>query len=247
MKIKTIIIDDEPYVRSHIKDLASDLFVNKLEIIGTADSVVSGIKLINETQPDLVLLDVHLGDGTGFDILSAVNNKNINVIFITGFDNNAIKAIKVGALDYILKPIDEDEFIEAIEKAIKLTEKNPNIEKLIEVSQDFFEGVKEKRVILKTSDTVYVVYEKDIIYCKSDGNYTTFYTLKNEKILISKPLKLIEEILSPQVFIRCHQSYIINKSHVLKYNKSGILILNGEYKVPVSSRRKDYTLEKVFN
>ncbi len=247
MKIKTIIIDDESYVRDHIRELITALFNDRIEIIGTADSVVSGIKLINKTQPHLILLDIHLGDGTGFDILSSVESKNISIIFITGFDNNAINAIKVGALDYILKPIDEDEFKEGIEKAIELTKIDSNIEKLIEVSQEYFEGTKDKRVILKTSDTVYAVYEKDILYCKSDGNYTTFYTMQNDKILISKPLKFIEEILSPEIFVRCHQSYIVNKTHVLNYNNSGVLMLMAEIKIPVSSRRKDYTLEKVFN
>ena len=246
MKIKTIIIDDESYIVNQVLDLTSNHFNADIEVIGTANSVATAVKQIDHLSPDLVLLDVHLGDGTGFDILSKVKDKKLNVIFITGFDNHAIKAIKVGALDYILKPIDEDEFREAVEKAIALHSKETNIEKLIEVSQDYFEGAKEKRVILKTAETVYAVSEKDILYCKSDGNYTTFYTQLNEKILISKPLKSAEEILSPELFIRCHQSYIVNKNHVLKYNKSGVLILKTNLKVPVSSRRKEYTLEKIF-
>ena len=153
----------------------------------------------------------------------------------------------MGALDYIIKPVDDDEFREAAQKAIQNYEKENHLEKLIEISSEYFKGAKKKRVILKTTDTVYAIYEDDIIYCRSDGNYTTFYTQQLEKIVVSKPLKQIEEILSENVFIRCHQSYIVNKKHVLKYNKQGVLIVHLDFKVPVSSRRKDYALKKIFD
>ena len=246
MKIKAIIIDDEASIRTDLKEKLQAYFSDTVEIVGEASNVATGIERIKSLKPDLILLDIHLGDGTGFDILTAIDNKQFDVIFITGFDNNAIKAIKVGALDYILKPVDEEEFTEAIEKVIALKSEENHLDKLIEVSQDFFEGVKEKRVILKTSEAVYAVYEKDILYCRSEGNYTTFYTQQSEKIMISKPLKKVEELLSPELFIRCHQSYIVNKKHVVKYDKNGILIVHLDIKIPVSSRRKDYTLEKIF-
>ena len=134
----------------------------------------------------------------------------------------------------------------ALEKAIKNLSQNSDIQKLIEVSQDYFKGVDKKRVILKTADTVYAIYEDDILYCRSDGNYTTFYTQQLEKIVVSKPLKGIEEILSENYFIRCHQSYIVNKKHVLKYNKKGVLVIHMDFKIPVSSRRKDYALKNIF-
>ncbi|MFK7748481.1 MAG: LytR/AlgR family response regulator transcription factor [Kordia sp.] len=247
MKIKTLIIDDEAAIRNDLKMRLQEHFKEVVSVVGEASNVAEGIAQIKTQKPDLILLDIHLGDGTGFDILMEIPNKDFNVIFITGFDNNAIKAIKVGALDYILKPVDEDEFTEAIEKAIALKSEENHLDKLIEVSQDFFEGVKEKRVILKTSDAVYAVYEKDILYCRSDGNYTTFYTQQLEKIMISKPMKKVEELLSPDLFVRCHQSYVVNKKHVLKYDKNGVLIVHVDIKIPVSSRRKDYTLEKIFS
>lgn len=246
MKIKTLIIDDEASVRTDLKEMLQEYFSETVLVVGEASNVDEGIAQIKALSPDLILLDVHLGNGTGFDILAAIAHKNFNIIFITGFDDNAIKAIKVGALDYILKPVDEDEFVEAIEKAIALKSQENPLDKLIEVSQDFFEGVKDKRIILKTSDAVYAIYEKNILYCRSDGNYTTFYIQDFEKIMISKPLKKIEELLSPELFIRCHHSYIVNKKHVLKYDKSGVLIVQADIKVPVSNRRKLFTLEKIF-
>ena len=245
--IKAILIDDEAHIRKDIRDKLTLHFAQDIAIVGEADSVQSSLKLIKDTKPNLILLDVHLQDGTGFDLLTKISNKKFEVIFITGFDNHAIKAIKVGALDYILKPIDIDEFKDAIEKAIKHNETENHLEKLIEVSNEYFKGVTKKRVILKTLDTVYAIYEDDIIYCRSEGNYTTFYTQQMKKIVVSKPLKKIEEILSETIFIRCHQSYIVNKNHVLKYNKKGVLIVHQDIEVPVSGRRKDYALNKIFN
>ena len=244
--IKAILIDDESYIRDEIRTKIEDHFSKEITIVAEADSVENGIKVIEKFEPQLLFLDVNLGDGTGFDLITKSGFKDFDVIFITGFDNHAIKAIKVGALDYILKPVDDEEFKQAVHKAIATEEKEQQLEKLIEVSSEFFKGVKDKRVILKTADTVYAIYENDIIYCRSDGNYTTFYTQQMEKIVVSKSIKKIEEILSEDVFIRCHQSYIVNKKHVLKYNKNGVLVVNLDFKVPVSSRRKDYTLKRIF-
>ena len=245
--IKVIIIDDEEHVRTNVLQKVTSHFEEEIRVVAEANGVVSGLATIYKHEPDLLLLDINMQDGTGFDLLEQCNYKNLDVIFITGFDSHSIKAIKVGALDYILKPIDEDELIAAIKKAIVNSDKGKDIEKLIEVSNDFFKGVENKRIILKTADTVYAIYEDDIIYCKSDGNYTTFYTQQMEKIIISKPLKQVEDILSEDIFIRCHQSYIVNKKHVIKYNKNGVLVVHLDFKVPVSSRRKDYTLKKIFN
>ncbi|WP_299684718.1 LytTR family DNA-binding domain-containing protein [uncultured Dokdonia sp.] len=245
--IKTVIIDDEASVRADIKEKVISHFKNEISIIGEADSVTSGIKMIEQLKPQLLLLDINLGDGTSFDILQQTTFKDFDVIFITGYDTHAIKAIKVGALDYILKPIEIDEFVDALQKVTTQEKKENHLEKLIEISSEYFSGVKNKRVILKTSDNVYAIYEDDIIYCRSEGNYTTFYTQQMEKIMVSKSIKKVEEILSEESFIRCHQSYIVNKKHVLKYNKQGILVVHLDFKVPVSSRRKDYVLKRIFD
>ncbi len=245
--IKTLIVDDESYVREDLKEKLNAFFPNKIQVIGEAESIATGLAAIQKFQPDLILLDIHLKDGVSFDLLAEIPTKTFDVIFITGYDQHAIKAIKVGALDYILKPVDPEELKVALQKAIDRKGSDPQLEKLLEISGEFFRGAEKKRVILKTSETVYAIYEDDIIYCRSDGNYTTFYTQQMDKILVSKSLKQVEEILSEKIFIRCHQSYIVNKKHVLKYNKNGVLIVNLDFKVPVSSRRKDYVLKCIFD
>lgn len=245
--IRAIIIDDEAHVRLDIREKLAENFGKDIAIVAEAATVASGLEEISKFEPELILLDIHLPDGTGFDVMTQTAHKSAKVIFITGFDEHAIKAVKVGALDYLLKPVDGDEFKEAIQKALDNIEKDHDIENLIKISNEYFQGVKQKRIILKTADNVYAIYEDDILYCKSDGNYTTFYTQQLEKIVVSKPMKKIQEILSEDVFIRCHQSYIVNKKHVLKYNKQGVLVIHLDIKVPVSSRRKDYALKKIFD
>jgi len=194
----------------------------------------------------LLFLDIKLQDGTGFDILERISVKNINVIFITGYDNLAIKAIKVGALDYVLKPIDEMELEAAILKAIENISKSNETEKLLEISAEYFKGHKKKRIVLKTIDQIYFVFEDDILYCRSEGNYTTFHLKDGQNILISKSLKKSMELLSNDSFIRCHQSHVVNASYVTSYNKQGYLLLNSGETVPVSGKLKKFVISKIF-
>ena len=204
--IKAIVIDDESHIREAILYKLERFFNKEIEVVAETASVKEGLLAISKFKPELLFLDIHLQDGTGFDLIEKSEYTDFEIIFITGYDNHAIKAIKVGALDYILKPIDDIEFKEAVNKVLLAKTKDNSLEKLIEVSNEYFKGVERKRIILKTADTVYAIYEDDILYCRSSGNYTTFYTQQMEKIMISKSLKKIEEILSLDIFIRCHQS-----------------------------------------
>ena len=244
--IKSIVVEDDPQMRRDIVEKIQTLFPEDISILAECDSVTTAKQQIEKLQPDLIFLDIQLTDGVGFDVLTSSNYKDFDVIFITGFDHHAIKAIRVGALDYIIKPVDEEELREAIEKAIKNQQEDKQLEKLAQVSSDYFKGVEKKRIIIKTVSTVYAIYEDDILYCKSDGNYTTLFTQNFERIVASKPIKKILEILSEDVFIRCHQSYIVNKKYVSRYNKNGVLVLIQDIKVPVSSRRQEYVLKKIF-
>lgn len=245
--IKAILIDDEVYIRELIREKLKNNFKDKIKIVGEAEGVSDAIKIINKEKPNLLFLDVHLKEGTSFDILSQIDYKELSLIFITGFDDHAIKAIKVGALDYIIKPIDEDEFNIAVTKVVKEFNKNNYTKESVEVSKEHFTKTSgKKRIILKTLENIYIVYEEDIFYCKSEGNYTTFFT-KKDRIVVSKPIKMMEELLSKDIFIRCHKSYLVNKNHVIQYNRNGLLIINEDLKVPVSSRKKDFIIQEIFN
>jgi len=242
--IKAVIIDDEKRFRDSIRKKLETNFKSDINIIGEAESVKGGIKLIEETKPDLLLLDIELTDGYSFEILNHLKSYDFQIIFITGFNHLAIQAIRLGALDYILKPIDDDEFCDAVDRAIE-SEKNKSLEELIKVSSDFFNGSKIKRIVLKTADTHHIVNEDDLIYCKAESNYTLFVVKGNEEILISKTLKKAEELLDNDKFIKCHQSYLVNKFYISKMLSDGYLVLNDETKIPVSSRRKEHVLSKL--
>lgn len=243
--IRAIIIDDESTIRKMVREKISLFFKDKITIIAETSNVKGGIVMINNYQPDILFLDVELTDGTSFDILNEVTYHNYQIIFITGFSEHAIKAIKVGALDYILKPIDNDEFVEATNKAITELDKNKNIKNFINVSSDFFKGNKNKRIVLKTLSTHHIVNENDILYCKSEGMYTTFYLKNDLEVMISKPLKVAEELLSKSIFLKCHQSYIVNKDYVVKYITEGFLILKNDRKIPIAHRRKEFVLNSI--
>ena len=157
-----------------------------------------------------------------------------------------LKRFEFGALDYILKPIADDEFREAVQKAIESKSKETHLETLVSVSQGHYKGTDDQKIVLKTTDAVYALPQEDILYCQSDGNYTTVHTKEIGEILVSKHIKKIEELLPLQQFIRCHQSYIVNRQHVVKYSKQGYLLLQEGIQVPVSARRKDFVLKNIF-
>ncbi|WP_299126070.1 LytTR family DNA-binding domain-containing protein [uncultured Tenacibaculum sp.] len=243
--LKALIVEDERHIRENLKKRIFQDFQNEISIVDEAISVKEGIEKIKRYKPQLVFMDIDLGDGTSFDILSSLDEIKFKIIFITGFDSHAIKAIRLGALDYLLKPIDEDEFKEAVSKAIDTVEKESTNGGSINIANHYYKEGEHRRIVLKTLDTQHLVSFEDILFCKSEGNYTTFY-LFEEKIVISKPMKKVEELLDKQRFIKCHQSFIVNKAYITKYTNEGFLITKTGEQIPVATRRKDMVLKTLF-
>lgn len=242
--IRAVIVDDEPILRELNKTILNKNF-DDVEVIASLGSVAEAIEFINENQPQLLILDIRLSDGTGFNILQRINPYNYAVIFVTAFDEFAIKAIRFSAIDYILKPIDERDYCDAVDRAISLLNSN----KLQEQVQTFFNYYERKtqnrKIVLKTVDAINIVDVSDISYCKSDSNYTTFYLISGEKIMISKAMKEYEEILVDYSFFRPHHSYLVNLNYISRLNKSdgGFLVLRDGTEIPVSLRRKKKLIE----
>lgn len=242
--IKTVIVEDEPDLREVNRSLLLDNFVD-IEVVGEADSVESGIELIKRTGPQLVLLDIEIKGGTGFQILQKLKPYNFKVIFITAFNEFALKAIKFSALDYVLKPVNEAEFCSAIEKAIDLLSDDKSgmqIENFFEI----YEKKKEdKKIVLKTSDSIHLVKLSNIKYCKSDNSYTTFFIEEKNKIMVSKSIKEYTELLEEYGFCRPHQSYLVNINFIDKIDKAdgGFIILDDNTEIPVSTRKKQSILQ----
>jgi len=242
--IKAVIIDDEPEIREINRRLLADNFT-EVEIVGEADSVDSGVELIQSLQPQLVLLDIDIKGGTGFHILQKVKPCNFALIFITAFNEYAIKAIKFSALDYILKPVNETEFCTAVQSAIESIE-NRKLEDQVNNFFDHYERkTQSKKIVLKTSDSIYLVDISDIIYCVSDNSYTTFYIKDKKDILVSKGIKEYEKLLESYNFFRPHQSYLVNLHFIHKIDKTdgGSIVLKNSKEIPVSFRRKQALMD----
>lgn len=237
--IRVMVIDDEPAIR---KDM--ELLMKRQPgfiVVGSCGSVQEAKTIIPATQPDLLLLDIELSDGTGFDILQSTD-MNCRIIFITAYHDYAIRAIKYGALDYLLKPVDEEELNEALDKVRKAITAAPQPDQLAIARQSLQQGGLQNRIVLRSQQYLQVVPFDEIVYCQSDAGYTTFFLTDNRKIVVSKSIKEYEELL-PAYFMRPHQSYLVNHHFIDRYHKDGYLVLRQGTEIPVSTRRKDYVIE----
>lgn len=238
--IKTLIIDDEPNARKALRNMLS-LYCPQIQVVGEGEGVTEGFEAIRKLEPQLVLLDVEMPDGSGFDLLKRFEEIDFSVIFITAHEQYALQAIKFSALDYILKPVKPDELVAAIDRAVK-SSKEDMILKLKSYSENTSEkNLPPRKIVLNTATNVYVINVEDILRCESDENYTLIYFLDREKITVSKTLKEFDELLNPYGFFRVHQSHVINMAHVESYVKGlgGTVIMKNKERVPVSSRRKE--------
>ncbi|WBX72024.1 LytR/AlgR family response regulator transcription factor [Tenacibaculum retecalamus] len=244
-KLTAIIVDDMP---SALKMLQNDIIKHhkEIEIIGTAKSVVEAAVLLRKKQPDILFLDIMLGDGTGFDVLEIHPNLSSKIIFVTASDEFAIKAFKFAAIDYILKPYSNEDLSNAINKA-KIQIK-PDKEQLTVLQQSINQpNQRPKKISLSTSDKIIVVNLDDIIRCKSDNNYTEFFLIDNQKILVGKTLKYFADMLKEFDFIRVHQSHLINTQYIKEFIKSdgGYLVLKNKKTIPVSVRKRNEVILKL--
>ena len=240
--INVLIIDDEKTNRKNIRELIEAHCPN-LEVVGEADGVASGKEAIRHHTPDLVLLDIRMGDGDAFDLLDQLGSVNFKVIFITAYEEYALKAIKFSALDYLLKPVIPEELKAAVDKAEKQIVKELNFQ-LSELSKNL-QQVKNKRIVLKTVDKLHFIPVQEIIRCEAEKNYTTFYLTEGRKIVVSGSLGDYEDILTEQGFYRLHKSHIVNLNFVESFEKSdgGTVLLTDGSHVPVALRKKNQLIE----
>jgi two-component system, LytTR family, response regulator len=241
---RTIIIDDEAHIRESLADMLRSNCPNA-KVVAMADGVQSGLKAIKTHRPNLLLLDIRMKDGTGFDLLEKLESIDFRIIFITAFDQYAIKAFKFSALDYLLKPVESGDLKAAVDKADKLSQKEINTQLNTLVNNLQTDEQAKKKIILKTFDNIHLVKIKDILYIESDGRYSTFYLLPGDKVIISEALKYYHEMLDDAGFFRVHKSFLINLEYIQRFEKAegGYVILEGGAKVPVASRKREDLLE----
>jgi two-component system, LytTR family, response regulator len=235
--INAIIIDDEELGRNALKTTILR-FCPYVNIIAEASNCKDAIELININEPNLIFLDIDLGDGTGFDVLRACKIKP-KTIFVTAHNDFAIKAFKFNAIDYILKPFDPLDLVESIAKSIEHLEiSDANLpEKTVVESYD----TKLQKIVVPTSNGFEVLSIDEIEYLEADNNYTTFYLTNGSKKLVSKTLKYYDDLLNEFDFFRSHQSYLVNSIYIKEYIKGegGLLIMKNGSEIDVSRRKKE--------
>lgn len=242
MQIRTILVDDEINSRNALKQLLSR-YCKEIEVIGEAKNVAEAFTMIQQLKPSLIFLDIEMPNGTGFDLLMKFPNPNFDVIFVTGFDQYALNAFKFSATDYLLKPLETQELIAAVNKVIEKQKKSsPSFSSYNVLMHNLSQqDKKNRRICIQTASEVEIIRLGDILYCEASGNYTVYHLINSKQIASSERLGELESRFSEYpFFFRSHDSYLINIEYVVKYNKTTQLVLmENTVNLPISRRRKD--------
>jgi two-component system LytT family response regulator len=241
--IRAVIVDDE---EKAIKSLAWELnqFSNEIVIIASFVDPSAALDYLQENTPDCLFLDIEMPVMDGFQFIQKLQNKELAIIITTAYNQYAIKALKNEAIDYLLKPIDADDLKDTLAKIRRHVSKNlsaDRLEKLLTSKQS-----PGKKITVNTDGKLLFLDNEDILYAESDGNYSTLYLTDGRKIVLTKKLKEIDELLPPETFFRIHNSYIINLEKVKEYLKTdGYVVLVSNHKIPVSRKKKSDFLDLI--
>ncbi len=242
-EIRAIVIDDEQHCIDTVQWLI-DKYVPNVKIVSVFTSPTKALESLNESNPDLVFLDIEMPEMSGFEFLKRVPEKNFEIIFTTAYDEFAIKAFKASAVDYLLKPIGKQDILSAVEKVEK--NKSNILPEQIEILYRALNknSILKERIAVPTQEGIRFIKIKDILYCISDSNYTFIHLENSKKFLVSKTLKEIERILSENGFLRIHHSHMINIQRIDRYIKGdgGYVVMDDNKSLSVSRSRKEALL-----
>ena len=244
--IKAVIVDDEPYCCESLATLL-ERYCPAVKVADICYSGEAALVAIKEQQPQIVFLDIEMPKMNGFEMLEKLPEIHFEIIFTTSYDQYAIKAIRFSALDYLLKPVDREELQRAVQKVIQHLQ-YPLPQQLEILLHKLHQPVSAiQKIALPTMEGLQMVDVGAIISCASDSNYTVFLLKNKQKIIVSRTLKEIEEMLEEYSFLRVHHSHIVNLNEVNKYIKGegGYLIMSDESTVDVSRSRKEMLLKKL--
>jgi two-component system LytT family response regulator len=234
--LRVLIVEDQIAIQQDLEEFLGQQ--PGLTVVGATGSVHSARTIIHLELPDLVLLDIELVDGTGFDLLDHTFPPYIKVIFLTAHQEYALRAIRLGAIDYLLKPFNEEELKEALQKVINA---QPLLRGQINIAlQSLNKFMRPYQLALRSQEFVEIVELKEIMYLQADNGYTTVVLKDGKKVVTTRFLKEYEELLSGGTFLRIHQSFLVNERHIHRYYpKDGCLHMTDGTQIPVSSRKKD--------
>lgn len=241
--INAVIVDDEPFGAEALAQLVAQECPG-IRITGKAGSVESGRTLITKQQPGLVFLDIEMADGTGFDLLQAFPNAPFRVIFVTGYDKYALQAIKCCAVDYLLKPVEAADLVNAVNK---LETGGSTAAARLEHLLQFISKPQSKssKICIPTQSGMELMQPGEILYAEASREYTMLHTIKNGVIVSSYNIGEFETMLEGFGFFRIHNSFIVNREHLVRYVKGegGTAVMSNKMELPVSRRRKNEFLE----
>jgi two-component system LytT family response regulator len=244
--LTTLIIDDELRGRNLLAELVRR-FCPDVEVLALAQDAHEGLELIRRYQPDFVFLDIKMPTLNGFEMLERVGEINFEIIFVTAYNEFALKAYKYAAFDYLLKPVDPDELCGTIER-LKAKRHQSRLQDRLDLLMKTMEEPRKlpTKLSISASDGVTLLTISDIVYLEADGPYTTFFLLNGEKIVSSHNLKEYEEMLADHGFFRSHHSFLLNMNHVRKYIRSEgyVLMANGRH-AEVSKRKKEEFMQRI--
>lgn len=246
--IRTILVDDEPRGLNTLKKLLGE-YCPELKILAECGDANSAKEKIELLEPQLVFLDISLPEKSGFEMLAEMEHINFEIIFVTAHNEYTLQAFRYSAVDYLVKPIDEDLLADSVKRAVKRISAasiNNNISALLHNIQKPPSG-QEAKLCIPSLKGFQVVDLKNILYCEASGSYTNFYFVNNNSICSAKPIYEYEELLSDAGFVRIHKSYLINLLHIKEYirGEGGSVILTNSTEVEVSRRKKDHFLSRM--
>ena len=243
--IKAIIVDDEPNARKALKGLLAENF-EQVQVIAECKDVPEAVKSINKHKPDLVFLDIEMPGYSGFELLDFFEEQQVNfkIIFVTAYSDYSLRAFESSAVDYILKPVRLEHVARALKK---LNVEKPGSERIqYQVLRENF-SQQEKKIVLQTAETIFVVKQDDIIYLQAEGSYTKIFTATHGVLTITKKLLDFEYLESDGPFFRTHRSYIVNLNHIKRVDKKDfVVVMTNEAAVYLAQDKKNHLLEKII-
>jgi two-component system LytT family response regulator len=247
-KIKTILVDDEPRGLSSLQ-LLLQMNCPEVEIMAMCGSAEEAKAKISTLQPQLVFLDIAMPGKTGFDLLHDLNNINFEIIFVTAHNNYMIQAFHFSAVDYLLKPVDDDLLIEAVKRAGKRIEEKSGGQQIETLLHNISHknGSQKMKLCIPSLKGFQVIDIHELVYCEASGNYTNFHFTNQSLICASKPIHEYEELLADCNFVRIHKSYLVNLEHIKEYvrGEGGTVIMSNGHEVEVSRRKKDMLMTRI--
>lgn len=243
MPLRAVLIDDEQPSIDNLVAIFNEFFKD-VEVIGIANNGADGKQLIKKLQPDVVFLDVEMPGMDGLDLLRSFDNIQFEVVFVSAFQQYAVQAFRLAAIDFLLKPVDLDELEQCLERIRNKQVAEQRLKSLKTFIDNYSPGSQSRKIPLATADRLHFVKVNSIIRCEGSSNYSIFYLGSGQKIVVSKTLKEYENSLKKYDFLRVHQSHLVNKEHIVNLVKSdgGYLHMADGFDVPIARSRKEFVI-----